>query len=151
MMRSLLLFCLAAGVLIVAPAAGTTYLIRPNGTGDFATITLAIQAAVDGDTIELADGTFQGPGNRNLSFQGKAITLRSQSGDPARCMIDCEYAGRGFFLAGGEGPASVVEAITVKRGLQPTGGAFYLSYSSPTIRRCVFFDNSADNGGAMGS
>ena len=64
----------------IAPAIASAevFLVRPDGTGDVATIAEAIDAATDGDVIELADGVFTGAGNRNLDFQGKAITLRSQ-------------------------------------------------------------------------
>ena len=50
---------------------------------DAPTIQAAIDAAADGDIIALADQTFTGPGNRDLSFAGKAITIGSASGDAA--------------------------------------------------------------------
>ncbi|NJN40621.1 MAG: hypothetical protein HC807_07060 [Gammaproteobacteria bacterium] len=49
-----------------------------------------LDALVDGDTIELIDGIFAGDGNRDLDFHGKAVTLRSRSGDPERCILDAE-------------------------------------------------------------
>ena len=86
---------------LVAPATATTYLVEPDGTGDFPTIQSAIDAAEDGDTIELTDGTFTGVGNRDLNYLGKAITVRSRSGDPNACIIDCGQADRGFsFISG---------------------------------------------------
>ena len=55
-MRSLgclaLLLYLWAGI-----AFATSYLITPDGTGDFPTIQAAIDAAGGGDIIQLADGT----------------------------------------------------------------------------------------------
>jgi len=63
-------------------AQAETYLVLPDGSGDFPTIQAAVNAAVDGDVIELADGTFTGDGNLDLEFQGKTITVRSASGDP---------------------------------------------------------------------
>ena len=67
-----------------------------------------IQAAIDaadpnnGDEVIIADGTYTGAGNKDLDFAGKAITVRSASGNPALCIIDCEHDGRGFYFHSGE-------------------------------------------------
>ena len=76
-------------IFLVSSASAATYVVQPDGTGDFPTIQAAINAVVDTDIIELADGTFTGDGNRDLDYLGKAITIRSQSGDPSVCVIDC--------------------------------------------------------------
>jgi len=55
---------------------------------DAATIQQAIDAASDGDTVEVARGTYAGAGNRDIDFRGKAITVRSTDG-PALTTIDC--------------------------------------------------------------
>ena len=75
---------------LVAAATATIYVVNPEGTGDFPTIQEALDACIDGDIIELTDGTFTGDGNRDIDYLGKAITVRSQSGDPEMCTIDCE-------------------------------------------------------------
>ncbi len=72
-----------AAVLATASAFADTL----NVPDDFLTIQAAIDAAVDGCEIVVADGTFTGDGNRDLDFGGKAITLRSANG-PAACFID---------------------------------------------------------------
>jgi hypothetical protein len=136
---------------LAVPSLAATYVVRPDGTGDYATIQDAIGACGNGDIIELTDGTFRGPGNRAISYQGKAITVRSQSGDPRVCIIDCEHAAQGFSFTGGLGPASVLEGVTITNGQASSGGAMYFSAASPTIRECVFFNNSASTGGAIGS
>ena len=46
---------------LASPAIATTYVVP----GDFSTIQAAIDAASDGDIIELLDGTFMGYGNRD--------------------------------------------------------------------------------------
>lgn len=104
------------------PAEAATYLIKPDGTGDFANIQLAISdpQVVDGDVIELGDGVFMGTGNRDIEFDGKAITVRSQSGDPGACIIDCTAERvewhRGFYFRLGEGPDARVENLTIRNG-----------------------------------
>jgi pectin methylesterase-like acyl-CoA thioesterase len=59
-----------------SPSGASVYVVRPDGSGDFPTIQAAIDAAIDGDTVELADGTFRGDGNRDPDYLGKAITVR---------------------------------------------------------------------------
>ncbi|MBD3336097.1 MAG: hypothetical protein GF355_11340 [Candidatus Eisenbacteria bacterium] len=152
---------LVLAALAVSPAFAATYVVRPDGTGDFPTIQAAISAAVDGDVIELGDGVFTGGGNRDLDYMGKAITIRSESGIPATCVIDCEGSEadphRGFFFHSAEGLDSELAAVTVRNGYAPAeptgfsdgGGVFCYSGSSPTIRECILENNYAGSGGAI--
>jgi predicted outer membrane repeat protein len=147
-----------------------TYVVRPDGSGDYPTIQAAVNAAEDGDVIELADGSFTGVENRDITFLGKAITVKSQSGNPDACVIDCEGdpAGerhRGFAFVSGEGPGATVEGITIANGYAPLismddawgGGIFCDNGSSPTIIDCVLQNNEAlgwpanGNGGGVAS
>ena len=134
---------------LVSNAAATTYLIRPDGTGDYPDLASAIAGAADHDIIELADGIFTGPENRELGFYGKALTVRSQNGDPAHCILDCGGAARGFYFRTGEGPDAVVEGITITNGATESGGAVHLSSSSPTFINCVFTGCTSEIGGAI--
>ena len=54
-----------------------------------------IDAAVAGDTVLVADGTYTGEGNRDIDFKGKAITVKSENG-ATNCIVDREGVGRGF-------------------------------------------------------
>ncbi|MCK4303254.1 MAG: hypothetical protein KAY24_03355 [Candidatus Eisenbacteria sp.] len=85
-------FMLVSGLILalVTTATATTYIVNPEGTGDFPTSQAAIDAVADGDIIELMNGTFIGDGNRDIDYLCKAITVRSQAGDPEACIIDCE-------------------------------------------------------------
>ena len=101
-------------------ARATVYVITPEGTGDFATIQAAIDAAEDGDVIELTNGVFTGDGNREIDFLGRAITLRSQGGDPETCIIDCEGSAEESHhcldFQNEEGEESIVRGITLTNG-----------------------------------
>ena len=88
MIRSMLLIMLTAAV--CSPARAATFVVTPEGTGDFTTIQEAIDASASGDVIELTDGVFTGTGNRDLDVLGKAITIRSQGGAPGACTIDIQ-------------------------------------------------------------
>ena len=144
---SLLAICL-----IAAPASAATYVVRPDGSGDFPTIQAAIDGALDGDIIELADGTFAGTGNRDLLWFSKTLTLRSQSGDPLRCVIDCEgspTAHHSALSADGAGDASVLAGITVTGGYTASFGAVLLQRTSMTIQDCIFRGNHGVSGGGV--
>ena len=162
-------FILISGMILamVATASGETYVVNPEGTGDFPTIQAAIDAVVDGDIIELTDGTFTGDGNRDIDYLGKAITVRSQSGDPESCIIDCGASPgsphRGFLLENAEGPESVIEGVTIQNGYrsaggavpgrarETTGGAVWCGANArPTIRNCIIRDNEGYLGGGVG-
>jgi hypothetical protein len=138
--------------LLACPARGETYVVRPDGTGDFPTIQDAIDAVVDGDVIELADGIFQGDGNRDIRWEDKEITLRSQGGDPYSCILNCEGARtryhRGIYIHG-VGSGARIEGITIRNGVSSGGGGVAVENSSLTIERCVFLDNEAPEGGGL--
>ncbi len=136
------------------PASAATLLVYPNGSGGYATIQDAIQAASHGDIIELGSGVFTGAGNRDLSFEGKAITVRSVAGDASACIIDCQGSPaapqRGFSFTSGESASSVLADVTIRNGYaSPGGGAIYVDGSSPVISGCTFEQNSAHGGGAI--
>jgi hypothetical protein len=150
-MKRLICSLLALAIaLFVPPAAlATVYTIRGDGTGDFPTIQEAINACITGDVIQLVNGTYRGPGNRDLHYDGKAITVGSISGDPWSCVIDCEGFSRGIRFYAGEPPEAILQGVTIRGGHATNGGAIAISGASPTIRDCVMVGNSAVMGGAI--
>jgi hypothetical protein len=107
-------------LLLTSTAYGVIYVVNPEGTGDFPTIQAAVDASSNGDIVELTNGTFTGEGNRNIDYRGKAITVRSQSGDATSCILDLEgipdTTRRGFYFQTGEGAESVVRDLTIMNG-----------------------------------
>ncbi len=115
---------------------------------DFPCIQEAIDAAVDDDEVVVADGEWTGDCNKNLDFQDKAITLRSESGSREACIIDCELAGR--FVSFGSGDTANIQSMTVKNGsVEGSGGAAFVFNGSPSFTDCVFEDCDANIGGAI--
>lgn len=109
---------------VTRTALGDTYLVKPDGTGDFPVIQAAVDFAEAGDEILLADGVFTGLGNNQVKFWGKAITVRSQSGKPTDCILDGEGmigVPRTLFLfESGEGPDSILRDVTIYNGSTST-------------------------------
>ncbi len=138
-------------LVVPAPGTGTIHSVLPDGQGPYPTIQAAIDSALAGDVIELADGVFAGAGNRELDFRGKALILRSQNGDPGTCVIDCGNGGRALWFHSGESADALVLGITIRSGLgKPEGGAILCEgIASPTIAHCTFSGNRAERGGAI--
>ena len=114
---------------------------------EFETIQAAIDAALpSNDIVLVADGIYTGPGNKNLDFGGKALTVRSENG-PETCIIDCEGDGRGFYFHSRQGSESVVSGFTITNGLTQRGGGIYCDDASPTISNCRIVGNMAEYSG----
>jgi hypothetical protein len=127
-----------------APAAGSII----NVPADFVTVQAAVDAAVDGDTVVIAPGTYTGLGNRDIDFGGRAITVRSSDPDDpavvAATIIDCAQGGRGFIFQSGETTDSVIDGLKVINGFATDGsGVYLLNGSGATVRNSVFSDHIA--------
>lgn len=124
----------------VAPGSGTP-------EDPFCLIQDGINAALDGDIVEVADCIYAGIGNRDLDFGGKAITVRGV-GARDGCIIDCVGSSvdnhRAFYFHSGETADAIVENLHLMNGWAVDGGAIYITGSSPTIRNCKFSHNIAE-------
>jgi len=142
---------LVAGLAVVslASVAPATVLRVPS---EYPTIQAGIDAAVEGDTVLVADGTYTGDGNRDLDFGGVNMVVMSENG-PELTVIDCEGnfpdLHRGFHFHNGEDSSSVVQGFTITNGFrygegtEGSGGAILCVDSSPTIRANIIVGNTA--------
>jgi hypothetical protein len=64
--------------------------VNADGSGPYPTIQAAYDACTINDIIELTNGTFTGPGNRELVLHYASVTIRSQSNDPALVILDAD-------------------------------------------------------------
>ncbi len=136
------------------PCPGNPNCSDPDEDGSvahpFDAIQEGIDAAANGDTVLVLDGTYTGESNRNLDFAARAIALRSENG-PGNCVIDCEALERGFHFHSGEGSNSIVEGLTITNGYVDSdslgggygGGVYCSNNSDPTLTNCLISDNSA--------
>jgi parallel beta-helix repeat protein len=123
----------------------------------YETIQEAVDDANNGDVIVLATVTHTGPGNRDVDFDGKAVTVQSTDpNDPdvvAATVIDCQGSvqepHRAFRFGSGEDANSIVSGLTITGG-HSLYGAVYCHGASPTIEKCIVRDNFMnDHGGGF--
>lgn len=148
--------------LVLASVAGAaTWTVYADGSGDLPTIQDAVLASANGDIIELAPGTFTGPGNTDVNIIDLMVTVRSQSGLPGQVYIDCNANSsdphRAFQVVGEGCSGSLIEGLTIINGfgyqdaIVSAGALLLKNFSNPTIRNCVFENNHAgmdwNNGG----
>jgi len=136
--------------LVFALACGSANAANRYVPSQYSTIQAAINACNNGDTVVVADGIYNGDGNRDIDFDGKAITVRSQNG-PDNCIIDCQGTEtephRGFYFHSGEGSNSVLDGVTIMdayaggSGSNSRGGGIYCSRASPRINNCILIQN----------
>jgi len=110
---------------------------------EYATIQAAIDAAFHLEEVIIEPGIYTGPGNCDIDFGGKAITVRSlKPNNPAvvaATIIEPNAYAYGFCFHKGEQTNSVVDGLTIRRCLY--WAAIDCYNSSPTIRNCIIEDN----------
>ena len=135
----------AVGVLV-----SSSYAAIINVPGDALTIQAGIDAAINGDEVVVAQGTYF----ETINFNGKAITVRSTDpNDPVVVMNTIINGGRGVgrvvSCSSGEGPNTVLNGFVITGG--NASGMVNANFSSPTVTNCTFSANSASDGGGMGN
>jgi predicted outer membrane repeat protein len=122
---------------------------------DQPTIQAGVDAALDSDTVLVADGIYLGDGNRDIDFKGKAITVKSENG-AENCIIDCQGSEqelhRGFYFSSNQTILSIVQGFTIQNGhvgYKRGGGIYCDSRSLPTIADCTISNNTAYDGGGI--
>lgn len=138
-----------------------------NVPGDYPTIQGAVDAAVDGDEVRVAPGTYSSGVNNVVDMLGKAISLRSTNG-PAVTFIDGENTRsgrRGIICQGGETEQTIIEGFSITNCFASWydwdgdkevdyweffgGGMWNRNGSSPTVINCRFTYNYAEYGGGI--
>jgi len=127
---------------IAAICHARTITVNPDGSGDYPTIQAAINDANNGDEVVLMPGTYTGPGNRDIDFLGKAITVRgTDPNDPtivAATIIDCQHSGGGFRLVGNQTSHFVLAGLTITGA---SSSAVTCDFGSLTVTNCNIIEN----------
>ncbi|MEW6746638.1 MAG: DUF6531 domain-containing protein [Planctomycetota bacterium] len=120
--------------------------------GDQPTIRAGIDAAVNGDTVLVAPGTYF----ENIDFLGKAITVKSSNGASVT-IIDGQQLSSVVRFRNGEGLGSVLSGFTITNGSGTPvesenrygGGILCYDHSSATIEYNTVSNNTACGGGGI--
>jgi hypothetical protein len=144
----------ALGVVIFVSASAPSSARTLRVPAEYATLQAGVDAAVAGDTVLAAPGTYRGSGNRDVDFRGKGIVVRGEFG-PEQTIVDCQANAddphRGFFLGTQEPPGTLLEGFTIVNGFMSTqpskrdrvahdlsaGGIKIQTFAAPTIRDCI--------------
>ncbi|MCF7920243.1 MAG: DUF1565 domain-containing protein [Candidatus Cloacimonetes bacterium] len=118
-----------------------------NVPDDYSTIQEAIEAAVDGDIILVAPGTYQ----ENINFSGKAITIGSyyvttqDTSYISQTVIDGGQSGSVVTFNNQENENSVLTGFTISNGNSSNngGGIFVGDYGRPTLNHLKIINNQA--------
>lgn len=126
---------------------------------NYPTIKRAIVYAEEDDTILVSSGEYTGPGNRDLDFGRKALTLMSFKG-PLVTKLNCQGTAadphRVFRLHQWEKNTTIIQGFTITGGYAPPtgpdslslgGGIIVVNGSSPIIKDCIIENNFAYDGG----
>jgi hypothetical protein len=122
-----------------------------NVPADYPTIQAAINAAVNGDTIKVANGTY----NEHINLLGKQITLQGQS--PFTTILDGNGTGGSMVtMNSGETAATLVTGFLIREGngrligtKRYGGGVYIAGGSDPTLIDCRIGFNTADYGAGL--
>jgi hypothetical protein len=108
----------------------------------YPTIQAGVDAALPGDTVLVADGTYTGPGNTGMQIN-KDITVKSVHG-AAHTIIDCQ----GTSVSGITMYEATIDGFTIKNGYDGdfAGG---VSMYGGTLAHCVITGCSGDAGGGV--
>jgi len=120
--------------------ADTIY-VDDDGLADFNNIQDAINFAVYGDTIQVAEGTYV----ENITLKN-GVALIGQ--DPNYTVIDGNDNGS-VVTSNDCDTNTLLQGFTITNGLAERGGGMYNYKAGFTIADCNFIDNSADFGGGI--
>ncbi len=118
-----------------------------NVPDEFDTIQQAIDAASNGGTVIVGPGVYEGQGNYDIDFKGKAITVRSANPNDPNIIaltvidgssIDDGQYHKGFYFHSNEDPNSMLLGLSIK-GFW--GNGITILQARPVIRKCRIYDN----------
>ena len=120
-----------------------------TSNGPLQKIQAAIDASNEGGLVLIQDGIYLGPGNVDLNFNGKNLTIKAINNGSVTIDLATTPNQHAFKFVNGEDHSSVVTGINMIHGSNSYGGAVYVRDSSPKFENCSFVENKSSYGGAV--
>ncbi|HLP83837.1 MAG TPA: right-handed parallel beta-helix repeat-containing protein [Phycisphaerales bacterium] len=132
-------------ILTLVACAGATHAAVINVPADQPTIQAAITAAVNGDEIVVAPGTY----SEQLDFLGKQIVVRSSAGASSTIISGGGTVAPLVQFTTGETAATRLQGFTLREATSAVsqGGALQIATASPTIADCIITTNTLTGSG----
>jgi len=108
-----------------------------NWTCAATSVQAAVDLAVDGTTVSIADGTY---GLSSPVRITKGIRVRGASGDPSAVVLDGAGTNRGFYMSHSN---AVLECLSVANSWAATEAAGGIVDFGGTLRNCIVRDNTS--------
>ena len=140
---------IAVSILAGENTSGSTITVCSSGC-DHTSINTAIDAANDGDVIQLLAETYTE--GAVIDTDGKAITIlgATDKRGASASILDGDGSHRVLRCGSGEGAGTVFKDLVIRGGFNSdVGGGMYNHSSSPTLINCTFTNNSAEYGGGI--
>jgi hypothetical protein len=128
-------------LMLAISAMADTIHVDVNGGGDYVSIGEGVGAASDGDTVLVAPGTYTGPANLGIDFQGKNLRLIAAEGPDSTAIEATSGDSVAILLHTGEDTTSVIQGFTIRGAYT----AIVVDSASPVIDNCVIRDPVDDN------
>lgn len=122
-----------------------SYTVCDDGVAPYTAIQDAVDAATDGDTVTICEGTY----TENVVLGSAAVSLVGSDGADVT-IVDGGHAGTVLSVTNGQTSATEITGLTLMRGVTSSqGGGLYISNSSPHVHDIVLTDNEAQQGGGL--
>jgi hypothetical protein len=142
---------MTALAIITLCVSGPSLAVTIHVPGDQPTIAAGLAAAVAGDIVLVAEGTY----SEHDLVMPSGVTLQGETGSADDVVVDAKALGRVMLVSGCDA-STRIEAVTFQAGWVelggPTGyqgGGIDCRSSQLWITRCLFRANHADQGGGM--
>ena len=141
-MRRMAIFTILVACLGLGSASAATFVVLPDGTGDFTTIADAVAAAASGDVISVGAGVYA-----DALTISKSLTIESKSG-AAVTVLDGLNAQRIVLV---QGACNVtLRGLTMKNAHSDNGAALLVwQQARVVLENCIITDNFATGSNAV--